>query len=95
MCVGWQALLKHTEDTHVDYAGLVQACKQVKSINDLVNESKRKAEQRQAVLDLLSNTHSFPDGFVCPSLPFPSFPSFVSDLLLFGWIGLDWIGRCL
>ncbi|KAL6048045.1 DH domain-containing protein, variant 2 [Balamuthia mandrillaris] len=45
-------LLKHTPETHEDYADLVEAMTQVTNVVEHVNEFKRKAENDQKIIEL-------------------------------------------
>ena len=57
-------MLKLTEDDHPDKENLVLAVKKIKAINDEVNESKRKAENRDAVFKIQTKLEEKPPGLV-------------------------------
>lgn len=47
-------LVKHTEGTHEDYDDLVAALDKLKQVADSINESKRRVENEQKVLEIQS-----------------------------------------
>ena len=61
----YQAVVKLTDDGHPEKEKLIAAQKRIKTINDEVNESKRKAEKREAVFNIEKKLQERPPGLVC------------------------------